>query len=91
MECNKRAVNEFGNCHYMAYAIGLYSHPDTYNYFKSIGYTMDTDKWALSEMVQWIWRSAIRNGEDVWIYIPSKEMRNLLTNWIEEVSAGAEM
>lgn len=91
VECNKRAVNEFGNCHYMAYAIGLYSHPDTYNYFKSIGYTMDTDKWALSEMVQWIWRSAIRNGEDVWIYIPSKEMRNLLINWIEEVSAGAEM
>lgn len=86
VECNKRAVNEFGNCHYMAYAIGLYSHPDTYNYFKHLGYTMDVEKWSLSEMIQWIWRSAIRNGEEIWIYVPSKKMRELLSAWIEEVS-----
>lgn len=86
VECNKRAVNEYGNCHYMAYAIGLYSHPDTYNYFKQLGYAMDVDRWSLSEMVQWIWRSAIRNGEEIWVYVPSKKMRELLSAWIEEVS-----
>jgi len=43
------------------------------------------DEAALSTMVQWIWRSAIRDGEEVWIYIPSKRMRSLLIAWIRDV------
>lgn len=49
---------------------------------------MDVKRWALSEMIQWIWRSAIRDGEDIYIYIPSERMRNLLSDWIDEVSSG---
>ena len=37
-------------------------------------------------MLQFIWRSAIRNGEEIWVYIPSIRMRNLLKQWIEENS-----
>lgn len=86
VECNRRAVNDYGDCHYLAYAIGLYTHPDCYNYFLHMGYTMDTDKWALSEMLQWIWRSAIRNGEEIWVYVPSRRMRELLEQWVDQVS-----
>lgn len=35
-------------------------------------------------MIQWIWRSAIRNGEEISLYLPSKRMRDLLTEWIEK-------
>ena len=35
-------------------------------------------------MLQFIWRSAIRDGEEIWIYIPSIRMRRLLYEWIEE-------
>lgn len=90
VECNRRAVNDYGDCHYLAYGIGLYAHPDCYNYFLYMGYTMDTDKWALSEMLQWIWRSAIRNGEEVWVYVPSRRMRELLEQWVEQVSDAYE-
>lgn len=38
--------------------------------------------WALSEMLQWIWRSAIRNGQKITVYIPSKRMRKLLLQWL---------
>ena len=38
----------------------------------------DEDKYALSEMIQFIYRSAIRNNKDIYVYIPSKRMRNLL-------------
>ena len=40
------------------------------------------DLYALSEMLQWIWRSRIRNGQDINIYIVSKRMRRLLNQWL---------
>jgi hypothetical protein len=49
---------------------------------------MDKEAYALSEMVQWIWRSAIRKGEDIWIYIPSRRMRTLLQDWLARLAAG---
>lgn len=86
---NKRAVNTYRHCKYLAYGINLFAQPDAYNYFKHMGIEMDVEKWALSEMIQWIWRSAIRDGEDIYIYIPSSRMRRLLKEWLEEISAVA--
>lgn len=43
----------------------------------------DSDvEYALSALLQWIWRSAIRNGKKVTIYIPAPRMRQLLTDWL---------
>ena len=50
--------------------------------------TIDVDKFALSEMLQWIWRSAIRDGRAINVYIPSHRMRELFLGWIDEVSKG---
>lgn len=43
---------------------------------------MDAELYALSEMLQWIWRSRIRNGEEINIYVASKRMRGLLIRWM---------
>ncbi len=43
---------------------------------------LDGDQNALSELIQWIWRSRIRNFEDIEIYIPSFRMRNLLKKYL---------
>ena len=43
---------------------------------------MDEDAYALSEMLQFIWRSAIRDGKEIWVYLPSVRMRSLLEEWI---------
>ena len=37
------------------------------------------DDFALSEMVQWVWRSAIRDGKPITLYIPSDRMYQLFT------------
>ena len=87
VQCTEKATNEWKNRHYLAYCVNLHEHPDIYDYFEMMGLTPDQDRWALSEMIQWIWRSAIRDGEEIWIYIPSKRMRTLLENWIDEVSS----
>ncbi|MEG2695893.1 MAG: hypothetical protein RR966_15745, partial [Acinetobacter sp.] len=42
------------------------------------------DIFALSEMVQWVWRSAIREGNPINIYVPSSRMRDLLERWLED-------
>lgn len=58
-----------------------------YRFFEGRGIVMDQDGFALSEMLQFIWRSAVRDEKEIWVYIPSRRMRNLLERWIEKVSA----
>lgn len=45
---------------------------------------MNEDLLAVSDLLQWIWRSAIRkhNPEPINIYIPSLRMRTLLYQWL---------
>ena len=64
--------------------------PDVKNFFISQGIPLDEDRFATSMMVQWIFRSAIRDGKDISVYIPSERMRNLLKKWISEVEKSAE-
>lgn len=48
--------------------------------------SVNEDGYALSEMLQFIWRSAIRDGKEIWLYIPSIRMRTLLKDWIKQNS-----
>ena len=48
------------------------------------GFPVKEDVFALSEMVQWIWRSAIREGNPINIYVPSSRMRSLLQRWLND-------
>ena len=43
----------------------------------------DKDLWALSTMLQFIFRSRLRKGEPINLYIPSKRMRELFKRWLE--------
>lgn len=83
---NLRATNDFRNVTVMAYCVNVYMHLSEKIYYESLGATVNERTYALSVMLQWIWRSAIRDGKEIWIYIPSARMRKLLEDWIEEVS-----
>ena len=86
---NLRASNEYRNKKYLAYLVNLYMNVGRVIYYKDHGIEIDQDLYALSTMIQWIWRSAIRDGEEIYIYIPSRRMRELLIKWIDEVSNAA--
>lgn len=79
---NMRATNLYKDRTSLAYLVNIYINPMIKGFFQDNGITVDEDKYALSEMLQWIWRSAIREGKEIYIYIPSKRMRNILINWI---------
>ncbi len=83
VEFNSRSTNKYRNKRYLAYCVNVFFNPNIKNFFIKNGVDVKEDEYALSEMLQWIWRSAIRDGEDIWIYIPSSRMRGLLKDWIE--------
>ncbi|RJS57577.1 hypothetical protein CJ481_17805 [Bacillus subtilis] len=83
VSCNARATNDFKHKKHLVYTINRYVNTVLYNYFKEkYQITIDQDAFALSELVQWIWRSAIRDGEEITLYIPSLRMRGLLVEWL---------
>lgn len=85
---NIRATNDYKNKTRLAYCANIYFNPYLKNYFLDRGVNVKEDKFALSELIQWIWRSAIREGNEIWIYIPSKRMRELLQNWLLDLNKG---
>ena len=84
--CNARATNDYKDRHYLAYLINLFPQPELKNFINARDVDFNRDEWALSMMVQWIWRSAIRDGEEIWVYVPSRRMRTLLEQWLDKVN-----
>lgn len=80
--CTSRATNEFKDRTNLAYLINVFMNPLILNFFKERGVQVDTESYALSEMLQWIFRSALRDKKPINIYIPSSRMRNLLISWM---------
>jgi hypothetical protein len=84
---NIRATNEYINKRSLAYLCNWFYHPVIRNYFEERGITVNEEVYALSAMLQWIWRSQIRRGDPITLFIPSERMRNLLNQWLNSTSA----
>lgn len=79
---NARATNEFRHKTNLAYCANMYINPVLKQFFNQKNVKVNENKYALSELVQWIWRSAIRDEQPINIYLPSSRMRSILTNWL---------
>ena len=84
---NTMATNEFRHKRNVAYAVNVFMNPYEAKFFSYCGHSVDQDAHALSVMLQFIWRSRIRDGESIRVYVPSKRMRYLLLRWMENVRA----
>ena len=82
--CNARATNDYVNKATLAYLINRYITPTIKNFFIENEIEIDEDEFALSEMLQWIFRSQIREEKEINIYIPSLRMRILLEEWLKD-------
>lgn len=83
---NARATNLYKTRTHLVYAANVFMNVNEKRFYEAYGIEISNDAYALSIIVQWIWRSAIRDGKDIYLYIPSRRMRTLLINWIESVS-----
>lgn len=91
LSCNVRATNAYRRRDCLAYCVNIYYNPLLKNYFQEQGVEVREDMYALSEMIQWVWRSAIRDGKDIWIYIPSRRMRELFQNWLDSIAHDSKL
>lgn len=78
---NERATNRHAHKRAIAYIYNRYQKPNIMAFFIDNGVVVNEDLAAVSDLLQWIWRSRIRNGEPVQLYLPSRRMRELLKAW----------
>lgn len=88
LQIEARASNDYRGKRYLAYMANRFVHPSLKIFFGQKGCIIDEDKFALSEMLQWIWRSAIRVEKPIELYLPSSRMRKLLVDWMDSNSKG---
>lgn len=84
---NSRATNEYNHKKAIAYIGNRFFKPTIKNFFTFNNIPAGTDfedKFALSELIQFVFRSAIRNNQKIFVYIPSKRMRKLFEEWLKK-------
>lgn len=80
--CTMRATNEYKDRSSVAYLINRFENPIITSFLSKNGAEVNQDIFALSELIQFIWRSQIRDGKPINLYIPSERMRMLLIEWL---------
>lgn len=93
VSCNERATNRYSDRWALAYCVNMYANPMKRKFFTGINderirngleeIQLNDDLYALSCLIQWMFRSRIRKGQPIEIYIPSTRMRGLLIKWLE--------
>ncbi|MCM2982294.1 hypothetical protein M3599_15315 [Niallia circulans] len=83
VEVTARATNDYADKSTLIYFANRYMNPILKRFFISKGIIVNEDLFALSELLQWIFRSRIRKGEEIYLYLPSKRMRTLLENYLD--------
>lgn len=84
LNCNIKATNDYRNTHNVAYLCNIYPIQDIAKTASKKGNSFSQEQYALSEMVQFIFRSAIRQGEAINLYIPSSRMRTVFQQWLND-------
>ena len=88
---NKRATNELRNKRVLAYTANVFMNTGQKQTLAKRGIVPMEQTYALSTLVQWVWRSAIRDGQEITLYIPSYRMRTLFIRWLDIISTNGDV
>lgn len=78
-----RGTNDYKHCTHAIYLYDQYLNPSILNWFGGPKVILNDD-YALTELIQWLWRTQVRDGKPITLYVPSERMRELLLNWLWE-------
>ena len=81
-----RATNKYSYKWYLVHCYDRHPNLAVETYLKEYGCPVDKNVFALSEMLQWVWRSRICKGEPIVLAIPNMRMYNLFLDWLNEDS-----
>jgi len=81
--CGTKATNDLSHKRVLIHAFNRYPMVSVSAYLQDYGFPIDPDKYALSEMIQWVWRSAIRRPEgSIKIAILPPRMERIFKEWL---------
>lgn len=78
---NYKATNDYMNVHHVAFLLDSFTNPMILAAAESKDNSIDQDRYAISVLIQFVFRSAVRKGEPIKLYLPSLRMRELLERW----------
>lgn len=81
--CGTKATNLWAHKTVAVHAYNRFVNTAIKAYLQDYGTPPDDDKFALSELVQWIYRTQIREDKPIELCIMSLRMKKLLTEWLE--------
>ncbi|AZB43513.1 hypothetical protein CEF21_15050 [Bacillus sp. FJAT-42376] len=81
LACTARATNEYKDRWALAYVFNRFLNPVERAFFEDNNVTVNQNAIAVSDLLQWVWRSRIREGQPIKLYLPSSRMRGLLKAW----------
>lgn len=84
VECSAKATNDYRDRTVLAYLVNMFQDPEIEKFFIQHRITQDENAFARCSMLQWIWRSAIRDDKPIHLFIPSPRMREMLNKWLTE-------
>ena len=77
-----RGTNKYANCSHLIYLYDQHINPAIGQWLNNSSKSLN-DAYALTELIQWVWRSRIRKGEPITLYLPAPRMRSIFINWLE--------
>lgn len=77
-----RGTNKYGHIHNAVFACARYANPEIFGYIEREGGIVCENTYAVSDLIQWVWRTAIRNGEPINLAILDRRMRVLFKIWL---------
>jgi len=80
---NSRATNNYRHTSTLAYCIDKNNNPVIRGYLSKYEVKINEEKLAMDVMLQWIFRSRIRDKQPINLFLPSLKMRELLIKWGE--------
>lgn len=91
VEINARATNKYKHKKNLAYLYNRFLNPIEKNFFISHGINVNEELYALSELLQWVFRSQIREGKPINLYLPSKRMReDVYGMWVNMINIASK-
>ena len=76
-----RGTNDYMHCSHLIYLYDQHMHPVVARWLGDSSRAFN-DAYALTELIQWVWRSRVSKGEPITLYLPSSRMRRLFEEWL---------
>lgn len=86
-------TNEHAHCKLMVYGLDKHLNPGVGRFFSKHDASISYDEWALSSMLQWLFRGCVRDreaNEEMIAIILSSRMRKMAQAWLSSIKNQAE-